>query len=284
MSMRVLKAGALTTVQDLGRPGHAHLGVPGSGAADRPALIRANRLVGNADGAAALEMTVLGGRFEFVTAARVAISGAAMPASLDARPVALEQAFDVRPGQVLNLGAARRGVRAYLAVRGGIDVTPTLGSCATDLMSGLGPAALRDGDELSLGSSGKPVNQAPALPAADIDADQAVLHFMPGPRADWFVDDALEVLSAAAYVVSPQSNRIGVRLRGASLSRRRTDELASEGLVPGAIQVPAEGQPLVFLYDHPTTGGYPVIGVVDAAHLPRLAQARPGSRVRFVRV
>ncbi|WP_420468159.1 biotin-dependent carboxyltransferase family protein [Panacagrimonas sp.] len=282
MSLRVHKAGPLTTVQDLGRPGHAHLGVPVSGAADRPALIRANRLVGNADGDAALEMTLLGGRFEFTVAARVAISGAAMPATLDATPVAPEQAFEVRPGQVLSLGAARRGVRGYLAVRGGIDVEQTLGSRATDLLSGLGPPALRDGDELPLRSC-RSVAREPAAAAADI-VDEAVLHFMSGPRADWFESAALQALTATPYAVSPHSNRIGVRLEGTRLARCVAGELDSEGLLPGAIQVPADGQPLVFLYDHPTTGGYPVIGVVDAIDLPRLAQARPGSRVRFVQV
>lgn len=276
--IKVLKAGPLTTVQDLGRPGQAHLGVTQSGAADRPALIRANRLVENPDGAAGLEMTLMGARFEFQTRLQIALTGAPMPATLDGKPLPHDAPFEVNAGQVLSLGSARTGVRTYLSVSGGVDAEPVLGSRSTDLLSGLGPAVVRDGDRLAAGASHGPA--LPPLPAAAIE-EEPLLRFLPGPREDWFAPEALDLLCAAPYLVTPQSNRIGVRLEGAALRRVVKVELESEGIVPGAIQIPAEGRPLVFLYDHPTTGGYPVVGVVLTEDLPKLAQARPGSRLRF---
>lgn len=280
-AIRVLKPGALTTVQDLGRPGHAHLAVPISGAADRPALIRANRLAGNTDGAAGLEMTLLGARLELLQPAVLALTGTPMPARLDGAPVAHDTRFEARAGQVLELGAARQGVRTYLALRGGLDAVATLGSRATDLLSGLGPSPLAAGDALRVAQD----LGTPALPpeAARPIADLPVLRFLPGPRDDWFEPQALDRLCTETWRVSPHSNRVAVRLQGEPLPRRIHRELDSEGLVPGAIQVPPSGEPLVFLHDHPTTGGYPVIGVVLPEALPHLAQARPGSTLRFVR-
>jgi biotin-dependent carboxylase-like uncharacterized protein len=278
MTLVVEKPGSLTLVEDLGRPGHAHLAVPRSGAADRPACIRANRLVGNADGAAVLEMTLLGARLRFESDALIALTGADMDARLDELHVAPESTVSVRAGQVLACGAARRGVRAYLAVAGGIDAPALLGSRSHDLLSGLGPAPLRAGDRIKVGlDRGTP--RAVSAPPAITDA--ATLRFLPGPRDDWFTPAALQALVAGAYTVSPDSNRIAIRLAGPVLARAVEGELPSEGLVPGAIQVPGNGQPVVMLADHPTTGGYPVIGVVLPADLWLLAQARPGSSVRF---
>jgi biotin-dependent carboxylase-like uncharacterized protein len=274
----VEKPGSLTLVEDLGRAGCAHLAVPRSGAADRPAAIRANRRVGNDDGAAVLEMTLLGARLRFERDALVALAGADMDARLDDAAVASEGAFAVRAGQVLACGAARRGVRSYLAVAGGIDVPLLLGSRSHDLLSGLGPPPLRAGDRLKFAAvHGAPrdAGPPPVLP------DAPELRFTFGPREDWFDADALRALITDPWMVSPDSNRSAIRLRGAALERAIDGELPSEGMVPGAIQVPADGQPVVMLADYPTTGGYPVIGVVHPDDLWLLAQARPGTVLRF---
>jgi biotin-dependent carboxylase-like uncharacterized protein len=275
----VEKPGSLTLVEDLGRAGCAHLAVSRSGAADRPAAIRANRRVGNADGAAVLEMTLLGARLRFERDALIALAGADMDAKLDEVAVASEGAIAARAGQVLACGAARHGVRAYLAVAGGIDAPLLLGSRSHDVLSGLGPPALRAGDRLRIGAARGAPREAPAAPALPAVPE---LRFMPGPREDWFAPDALRALMTDPWTVSPDSNRSAIRLRGAALARAIDDELPSEGLVPGAIQVPPDGQPVVMLADHPTTGGYPVIGVVLPDDLWLLAQARPGSALRFV--
>jgi biotin-dependent carboxylase-like uncharacterized protein len=281
MTIVVEKAGSLTLVQDLGRPGFGHLAVPRSGAADRPACVRANRRVGNPDGAAVLEMTLLGARLRFESDAVIALAGADMDARLDGVVVPMDALVTVRAGQVLACFAARRGVRTYLAVAGGIDAPLFLGSSARDTLSGIGLPPLNAGDRLAIGTAHGA--EAPAAPAPAF-VDEPMLRFLPGPRDDWFAPDALETLTAAAYAVSPDSNRIAIRLKGPVLAHAIERELPSEGLVPGAIQVPASGQPVVMLADHPTTGGYPVIGVVLPEDLWLLAQARPGSAVRFARV
>ncbi|MFC4149145.1 biotin-dependent carboxyltransferase family protein [Micromonospora mangrovi] len=283
--IEVLRAGALTTVQDQGRPGYAHLGVPRSGALDPAALRLANRLVGNPETAAGLEITLTGCALRFTRAVAVALTGA--PADLRIRyapDAGAERAADVGrvlalpAGAVLRVGPARAGVRTWLAVSGGIAVPPVLGSRSTDTLAGLGPAPLRDGDRLPLDPAHgppAPVDEVvlPAVPA------ELRLTLHPGPRNDWFTPAALDLLLRSAYTVSPVSNRVGARLTGAALPRAVAGELPSEGLVLGAVQVPADGQPLVFLADHPTTGGYPVIGVVP--DVTGLAQARPGTTVRF---
>jgi biotin-dependent carboxylase-like uncharacterized protein len=188
----------------------------------------------------------------------------------------------VPAGGRLTVGAPTSGVRTYLAVRGGFAGARTLGSRSTDVLSGLGPAPLSPGDVLPVGSdhSGPwpSVDVAPVPPPPDGDL---AVRVVPGPRDDWCTPGALRTLTSAAFVVSPDSDRVGVRLSGARLTRSRSAELPSEGVVPGAIQVPPSGQPVVFLADHPVTGGYPVVAVVRSADLPVLAQARPGQRVSF---
>ncbi|MFJ2958023.1 biotin-dependent carboxyltransferase family protein [Streptomyces sp. NPDC087270] len=279
--LTVVRAGALTTVQDLGRPGFAHLGVPASGALDRPAHLLANRLVGNPAGAAGLETTLNGCAVRASRPMLAAVTGAACPVRVDGRPVAWGAPVPVPAGAVLDVGAATRGVRAYLAFAGGVDVPEVLGSRATDLLSGLGPAPLADGAELPLGARPSGLTGAcDVLPYGGLGAE-LVLPLLPGPRDDWFTPDAPRVLARGRYEVSPASNRIGLRTLGPPLERVRDAELPSEGMVLGAVQVPPDGRPVVFLADHPTTGGYPVIGVVPAAALPAAAQARPGTPVRF---
>ncbi|GAA3149625.1 biotin-dependent carboxyltransferase family protein [Streptomyces rameus] len=278
--LTVVRSGALTTVQDSGRRGHAHLGVPRSGALDAPAMHLANRLLGNDPGAAVLETTLTGCALRPDRAVTVVVGGAPCPVTVDGRPVAWGAPVRVPAGAVLDAGTATAGVRSYVAVAGGIAVEPVLGSRATDLLSGLGPAPLRDGDVLPLGAPARWT----ALPAAapwPAPPTQLVLPLRLGPRADWFTAAALRTLTSATYRVSPHSNRIGLRTEGPPLERRLTDELPSEGMVLGAVQVPWDGRPVVFLHDHPTTGGYPVIGVVADAALASVAQAAVATPVRF---
>ena len=279
-ALHVLAPGPLTTVQDLGRPGWAHLGVPRAGALDAGAAALANRLVGNDAGAALLETTLGGVTVRLSSAATVAVTGAACQVRVDGRAVAFAEPVTVRAGAVVTVGPATRGVRAYLAVAGGIAVSQVLGSRSTDTLAGLGPSVLAEGDVLPVGRSvGRPS-------AVDVDAVRrtpgpAVLRVLAGPRRDWFADDALSTLTAAPYTVHADSNRIALRLDGTPLRRTRGGELPSEGLVLGAVQVPPSGRPLVFLNDHPTTGGYPVLGVVHPDDLGACAQLRPGEKVSF---
>jgi len=278
VSIGVLKPGPLTTVQDRGRPGYADLGVPTSGALDQPALERANALVGNSREAAGLECTLHGPTLRFARATTIALTGAPSSASLNGAPLPHDTAHAVTVGDELVVGPATSGVRTYLAVAGGIDAPATLGSRSTDTLSGLGPAPLAAGDVLHIGSAASGTGACvPVGGAPHGDIVQVVL----GPRDDWFTPAALTVLAEAEFTVSPSSNRIGLRLSGPELVSAETKELRSEGLVLGAIQVPPNGQPIVMLADHPTTGGYPVIGVVAAADLAAAAQLRPGAQLRF---
>lgn len=277
----VERAGPLTTFQDLGRRGWQHLGVPPSGAADRGALIRANRLVGNESGAVVLETTLAGPVLHFSGAALVALSGAPAPATAGGRPVPYDEPFTVAAGDRLDVGVAVQGLRTVIAVRGGFVAEAVLGSAATDILTGLGPRPIAAGDTLRVASSGGegPVGTG-VRPVAT--ATGGPLEFTAGPRSDRFAAGALELLATAAFTVTPASSRIGVRLDGPSLPRGiEPGELLSEGVVTGAIQVPPTGRPIILLRDHPATGGYPVIGVLTDAAVDRAAQLRPGTEVRF---
>jgi biotin-dependent carboxylase-like uncharacterized protein len=281
--IQVLSAGALTTVQDAGRAGHAHLGVPAAGALDGPALRLANRLVGNATTAAGLEITMTGCRLRARRTTIIAVTGAPVTRlTVDGRSVDAGVPVPVPAGAVVDVGPTRAGVRTYLAVAGGIDVPPVLGSRSSDTLSGLGPRPLRDGDVLAVGAP-----HGPAAPVWFTFAPEPLtavrLRITPGPREDWFTAAAKATLTGVTYTVSARSNRVAARLAGPRLNRLIPDELPSEGIVLGAVQVPAGGEPLVFLADHPTTGGYPVIAVVEPADLPLLAQCRPGTTVAFER-
>ncbi len=279
--LTVHRPGPLSTVQDRGRPGQAHLGVPPSGALDMPAYELANRLTGNAPGAAALETTLGGLCVSADEAVVVAMTGAPAPLRIDGRAAALNCPLVLAPGQKLVLGVPAMGVRSYLAVRGGINVAPVFGSCSTDILSGLGPEPLRRGDSLPVGQPQASVPWISEVAAGSFSA-MIWIQVFPGPRTDWFVDGTFASLRTAIYRVSEQSNRVAVRLQGPGLRRCDRRELLSEGLVTGAVEVPPDGQPLIFLADHPTTGGYPAVAVVDTADLPKLAQARPGTLVRFL--
>ncbi|MEW2621810.1 biotin-dependent carboxyltransferase family protein [Streptomyces sp. NPDC048106] len=277
----VVRPGMLTTVQDLGRPGYAHLGVPRSGALDPPAAALVNRLAGNPPDAAVLETTLDGCALRPRSTVTVAVGGAPCPVAVGGRPAAWGAPVVVPAGELLEVGAVSAGVRGYVAVRGGITVEPVLGSRATDLLSGLGPAPLAEGTVLPLGRPAGPPARVDTAPQPGPPAE-LVLRVAPGPRADWFTARGWHDLTARAYRVSSASNRIGLRTEGPALERARQGELPSEGMVLGAVQVPPDGRPVVFLADHPTTGGYPVIAVVRAADLPAAAQAAPGTPLRFV--
>ena len=274
--IEVLRPGALTTIQDRGRIGWAHLGVPRSGALDAPALARANAIVGNDEDAAGLEITLTGCTLRFRSSATVAVTGAAAAVTVDGEVRGIS--FLVQSGETVRIGPARGGVRTYLAVSGGIDVEPVLGSRSCDTLSGIGPAALKAGDMLPLGPA---TNHGSRMPTEPDEAEEARLSIRFGPRDDWFVRGAGEVLCGSSYTMTVQSNRVGARLAGEPIRRARAGELPSEGIALGSVQITPDGMPIVFLADHPTTGGYPVIGVVDAAAVASLAQVRPGSSVRF---
>ncbi|WP_062137313.1 biotin-dependent carboxyltransferase family protein [Demequina aestuarii] len=303
-ALEVLDAGALTTVQDQGRPGFAHLGVPRAGALDAPAAALANRLVGNPAGAAVLETTATGCTLRATGPVLVAVTGA--PCSVFIGPVLGGMApapfaspVRLATGQTLELGSPARGVRSYVAVRGGIAIEPVLGSRSTDTLSALGPSPLAVGEQVPVGASAPVVDQefaalrdearrARAVSGRGTGHDDAppvrdslILSIRLGPRDDWFTAGARAALPSSPYTVSVDSNRVGLRLAGTPLDRAIEGEIPSEGMVLGAVQVPPSGEPVVFLADHPTTGGYPVVGVVDASGLAAAAQARPGDTVRF---
>ncbi|MFD7999028.1 5-oxoprolinase subunit C family protein [Streptomyces mirabilis] len=280
-ALAVVRAGALTTVQDRGRPGHAHLGVPRSGALDAPAAALANRLVGNPVGAAVLETTLNGCALRPRSVVTVAVTGAPCPVTVGGRPAPWGAPVRVPAGALLDIGPAHAGVRSYVAVAGGVAVDPVLGSRSTDLLSGLGPPPLTDGTVLPLGRPDGVHTRVDVVPHPG-PPSELVLRVTPGPRDDWFTTSALRTLATGTYRVSSASNRIGLRTEGPSLERAVSGELPSEGMVLGAVQVPPDGRPVVFLADHPTTGGYPVIAVVRGADLPAAAQAVPGTPVRFM--
>jgi biotin-dependent carboxylase-like uncharacterized protein len=278
--IEILSAGPLSTVQDLGRPGWGALGVGASGAADRGSFRLANRLVGNPESAAALELTFGGLRARITTPAVVALTGAPARLTVAGRDAAPYGPIDVPAGRELEVDRPSSGLRSYLAVRGGVAVRQVLGSRSTDLLGGLGPPIVRAGDRLPIGADTVTLPNVDLAPPP-VFQTEVELRLLPGPRDDWFDPAALVTLETAAYTVTPESNRIGVRLSGPSLNRAVTSELPPEGMVTGALQVPPNGQPVLFLADHPATGGYPVIGVVLAEDIDHAAQVRPGDTVRF---
>lgn len=276
-SVTIIRTGPQALVEDLGRPGNAHLGVPPSGALDQVSLKLANRLVGNPENAAGLELLLGGLTLKANASCTVAVTGPPTEIHVNGRLADSHHPIHLKQDDVLEIGTPQTGLRNYLALSGGIEVDEELGSRSTDLLSGIGPDPLRDNDVLPLGT--------PNLPeGADVVPPHPALHTLVipirlGPRDDWF-DDAETQLRQGSWTVSDRSNRVGARLNGTKLNRR-DGEIPSEGMITGAVQVPPDGQPVIFLNDHPTTGGYPVIGVVDNDHLRFLGQARPGTEVRF---
>jgi biotin-dependent carboxylase-like uncharacterized protein len=282
--IELLRTGMLATVQDQGRIGYGHLGVPRSGAADQTSYRLANRLVGNPESAACLEFTLGGGAIRFHRACGVAVTGAPAPLCLGGRPMATNQWARPAAGDVLELGMPDYGLRTYVAVSGGITIPAVLGSRSTDTLSGLGPPLLQAGQRLTVGREHGTPPAGPDFVATPVPGSSEVtLGYRRGPRDDWFTADALARFESAAWQLTAHSDRVGARLSGPALPTEGGDQILSEGMVLGSIEIPASGQPIVFLADHPATGGYPVIGVVEPEDIAVLAQTRPGSTVRFAR-
>lgn len=267
-AVTVVSAGIGTTVQDHGRPGFAHLGVPRAGVIDRPLADLVCRVVGDDPGTAV---------FETVGGLTIRAGGSLVVASTTATaPLALE------PGEVFRVDAGGERNYEYVAVRGGLVVDRVLGSASRDTLSSLGPPPVTDGQVYGVGPDpGRPI----ITDSVPVRTDDRFIRLWPGPRLDRFAPDALAMLCSAPWTVGAEISRVGVRLNGGNVPLRDDDaELPSEGLVAGAVQLPPNGEPVVMLADHPTTGGYPVVAVVDPADLPSLAQRRPSGSVRFVAV
>ncbi|MFE0748455.1 biotin-dependent carboxyltransferase family protein [Gordonia sp. NPDC058843] len=287
-SLTVLTTGPLATIQDAGRPGYADLGVPCSGGADRAALALANRLVGNEESAATVETTLGGLRFRVDADLLVAVTGADTVVRRNGIPAGLAAAIVLRAGDELALDAPSWGLRNYVAVRGGIDVDPVLGSRSTDTLSGLGPAPLDTGHRLPVGRASGDWPTASSAPADREHPRVVVLECHAGPRADHLASSA--DLGVGTWLVGSESNRVGVRIDRAEGStqpllthRDGATELRSEGIAHGSVQVPPSGRPVIFLADHPVTGGYPVAAVLTATAVDLAAQLVPGSEIRFRR-
>jgi biotin-dependent carboxylase-like uncharacterized protein len=282
--IRVLDPGAQTTVQDLGRAGHLRYGIPPSGPMDRAALVLANRLVGNGDGAAALECTVVGPRLEIQQACALAVTGAAMPVSIAGAPVPAWATVLVKPGDVVKLGPARAGVRAYVAFSGGLDVPVVLGSRSTYLrgrLGGLGGRPLRRDDVLPLAPAPLPARRRVRDRAIPDLSGAPLVRVVLGPQADRFTDEGIAAFLGSEYEMLPQSDRMGARLRGPRIAHRRGHDIISDGIALGSIQVPGDGQPIVLLVDRQSTGGYTKIATVGSFDIGRLGQVKPGQRLRF---
>lgn len=283
--IEVLRAGLCDLVMDLGRPGRGALGVPAGGAADPAALAAANRLVGNDPAAAGLEITLAGPRLQFPLGGVVALTGARFSARRSGgTPVAWNETLVLAPGEVLSLEHAESGCRCWLALRGGLAVPPVMSSRSTFLPAGFGGhggRALRAGDVLHSGTPACEVRLMRALPPGGEAGD--CLRVVAGPQAGWFDDAGLVAFFGSPYRVDAVSDRRGLRLSGVPVAHRQA-ELPSQGVLPGAIQVPPGAQPIILGWDGPVTGGYPVIAGVIEADMPRLAQLRPGDAVSFVTI
>lgn len=280
-TLEILRTGPLATLQDLGRAGMAHLGVGRSGAADRRSHTLANRLVANPDTRATIEVTFGG----FAARVRggdvdIAVTGADTDPSVNGTKFGTNSIHHVPNGQVISLGTPRSGLRTYLAVRGGICVTPVLGSRSYDVMSAIGPLPLRAGDMLPVGEHTNDYPHLDQAPVASIAERLVELLVVPGPHDDWLIDP--DALVHTIWMASPRSDRVGMRLEGSPLRHRRPDrQLPSEGATRGAIQVLPNGLPVILGPDHPVTGGYPVVGVITDEDIDKVAQVRPGQYLRL---
>ncbi len=284
--VEVVDPGTLSLVQDAGRRGVGSLGVPRAGPADPESMRLANRLVGNSDGAAVVEVTLRGPSLRFGDDAHVAVV-ASVPegadVSLDGHPVGSGLVVPVRGGQTLRIGEIHGGLRAYLAIGGGLETPPVVGSRSTDVLSGIGPGPLVTGDRLDLGPASRPHGTLHRSVGATSSPDGYRVRILAGPHR--FPATSWACLLAHPWMVGSESNRIGIRLRSAEgpLSSDRPT-VTSTAMITGAVQVPPDGNPIVLMPDHATVGGYPVIGCVIAADLPVLGQLRPGDRIELVAV
>ena len=284
----VLSPGLSTTVQDLGREGFGPIGVSPSGAADPVALRLGNRLVMNAENAAGLEMTLVGGTFSFPEGATLALTGSDFGATLDGSPLNVWTSVNVQPGQTLRLGPTQSGARCYLCIHGGIAVPPFLGSASTQILSGLGGLegrSLRKGDVLKIGPKTRSFRARAIAPQVSTQLSRREsLRATPGPQADWFPESSRRSFYAQNYRISEQSNRMGVRLEGAAVLQQHDKRMITEGVSLGAVQVTLEGSPIILFVEQQTTGGYPKVANVISADLHRIGQLRPRDEIRFSEV
>ncbi|MDC9594635.1 5-oxoprolinase/urea amidolyase family protein [Xenorhabdus sp. IM139775] len=288
--LEIVSVGLQTLFQDLGRVGQAKLGVSESGAMDKSALRSANRIVGNASDQVCLE--IVQGGFKAVARGQVLIAMTGAPCPIEIKTPSGEifyvntyQPIDLNEGDEISLGMPVAGMRSYLSVRGGFTVPAILSSHSFDTLSNIGPSPLKMNDKLAIGATSHcaaiSVSETPAFDMPNKD-ETVVLDILFGPRTDWFTQESIDLLSKQIWQVTPQSNRMGLRLNGkCSLSRTKQQELPSEGTCAGAIQIPASGQPVLFLADHPLTGGYPVIASVADYHLDLAGQIPVNAKIRF---
>jgi len=284
VTLAILEPGPQTTVQDLGRFGHLRSGIPPSGPVDRRAFVLANRLVGNPDGAVGLECAYTGPRFEVDGPSAVAVTGAEVSVTVNGQPAPRSTTILLAGGDVVKVGSARIGVRAYVALSGGLDVPPALGSRATYLrgrLGGLGGRALQAGDRLRTSAAALPPVRSLRPEAVPDLAQEPVIRVVLGPQADRFTEEGIATFLAGPYEMLPQSDRMGARLRGPRIAHTRGHDIISDGTALGSIQVPGDGQPIVLLVDHQSTGGYTKIATVCSFDVGRVAQVRPGQRLTF---
>jgi len=287
MTIRLAKPGFFTTVQDLGRYGYAHLGISPGGAADPLSFRIANLLVGNEENAPALEMTLLGATLEFEESAIVAITGSSCECKTGLGQMPANTAFELPAGAVLQCGSMTTGARSYLAVQGGFDLPLVMGSASTFVaghFGGLQGRRLQSGDVLQVRKHGSCGVRRIRSGALDSSRVAGPLRVTKGAQQDWFGPEAFEKLFSGAYVVSEQSDRTGLRLKGETVRPCEQSELLTDGIPLGAIQVPQDGQPIILFVDQQTTGGYPKIANVIAADMHRVGQLRPRDEVRFAEV
>jgi antagonist of KipI len=284
VALQVIKAGLLTTVQDLGRYGHQAAGVPVAGPMDAFSHRLANQLLGNDAGAATLEITLIGPELVCECDTTFAIAGGQFEVTCDDRLVPIGASFGVRAGQRIKFGRVLQGARAYLAVAGGVQTPTVLGSRATHLVSRMGGfegRALAAGDRVPIAAATTPRPHRKATGLTLPSHGRALLRIVAGPQDHWFERDALKTIAGVSFRISPSSNRMGYRLQGPPLRRVQEGELISEPVGPGAIQVPAAGEPILLMADRQTAGGYPKIGHVISADLPIAGQLAPGDFIEF---
>lgn len=284
----VIQPGLFTTVQDLGRAGCQHLGIPNGGAMDSYALRVANRLLGNDENAAALEMTLLGPVLCFTADTLIAVTGGDLSARLDGREMPMWETVFVHAGEQLTFDGVRSGCRAYLAVDGGIAVPAVLGSRSTYVrgrLGGLAGRTLKTGDVLAAGTPGRRRTAGLRVPAELVPAyaQEILVRVVLGPQDDYFPDQSIATFLSESYRVTADADRMGCRLEGAKLAHRQGADIISDAIPWGAVQVPGHGMPIVMLADRQTTGGYPKIAVVISADAPKMAQVKPGDTIRFCR-
>lgn len=286
-ALRCIDPGPLATIQDRGRLGWQRFGVSVAGAMDLVGLAAANLLAGNAPDAAAIEVTIYGGTWEAAAeSVRIAVAGAAFSPAIDGQPVALHRAHTLKRGQKLTLGAATDAARGYIAVSGGFDLEPVLGSASTHLRSRLGSldgGALRAGQDVPLRLDAAPAGPDMALDPSLLPASPPRFRAILGPQDDAFTREGIETLFSGDYVITAEADRMGMRLSGPKVAHVGGYNIISDGIAPGSIQVPGAGQPIVLFADRQTTGGYPKIATVISADLGFLARCRPGTTVRFER-